>query len=376
MLAAAAAALAALAALTGCSGASTASPRHNAAPTPSRPAVSSPASGRSASPRPAPAATRTDTEAPGQFTISFAGDVHFSGRVRDRLDRNPATVFGAAAPALRRADLTMVNLETAVTTGGTAQAKEFTFRAPPAALTALRDAGIDVATMANNHGADYGAAGLRDSLAAERREHFPIVGIGADETAAFAPYTTTLNGARVAIFAADQVQDETTLRLFSAGPHSAGVANAFDPRLLSAVRAAHRAGYVVVVYVHWGIEYHTCPSDLQSTLAGQLAAAGAAAVVGAHAHVLQGAGWRKDGTFVAYGLGNYLWWLSFGNDQDDNGVLTLTFRAGRVVSEAFAPSHLDRQGVPVPATGAQARRIDAEFAADRQCTSLSAAPPG
>ena len=171
------------------------------------------------------------------------------------------------------------------------------------------------------------------------------------------------------------MQDETTLRLFSAGPHSAGVANAFDPRLLSAVRAAHRAGYVVVVYVHWGIEYHTCPSDLQSTLAGQLAAAGASAVVGAHAHVLQGAGWRKDGTFVAYGLGNYLWWLSFGNNQDDNGVLTLTFRNGKVVSDAFAPSHLDQHGVPVPATGDEAHRIDAEFATDRDCTSLSAAPP-
>ncbi len=308
--------------------------------------------------------------------MSFAGDVHFSGRVRARLDADPAAVFGSAAPGLARADLTMVNLETAITTGGDQQSKEFTFRAPPKALLALRDAGIDVATMANNHGADYGASGLRDSLAAIAKYRFPVVGIGKDAAAAFAPYRTTLNGVRVAIFAADQVQDETTLRLFSAGADSPGVANAYSPKLITAVRTAKAAGDVVVVYVHWGVEYHTCPSADQTRLAGELADAGASAVVGAHAHVLQGAGWRADGTYVEYGLGNYLWWMSFGNDQDDNGVLTLTFRQGKVVANHFAPSHLDDRGVPVPATGPAKRRIAAEWNADRGCADLAANPPG
>jgi len=320
------------------------------------------------------AAAGTD-QRPGRFTMAFAGDVHFSGRVRDRLDRDPATVFAEAAPGLRRADFTMVNLETAVTDGGVQQSKEFTFRAPPAAFTALREAGIDLVTMANNHGADYGTPGLRDSLAAMRAAHFPVVGIGKDAAAAYAPYTTTLHGVRVAIIAADQVQDETTLRLFSAGPHSPGVANAFSDRLIRSVERAKAAGYVVVVYLHWGIEYHTCPSDLQRSLAGQLAHAGASAVIGTHAHVLQGAGWRPDGTYVAYGLGNYLWWMSFGNNQDDNGVLSLTFDHSRVVGARFAPSHLDQRGVPVPAGGAEARHILGEWRGDHSCTDLSRQPP-
>ncbi len=229
--------------------------------------------------------------------------------------------------------------------------------------------------MANNHGADYGASGLRDSLAAIRSSHFPVIGIGKDAAQAFAPYTTTLNGVRVALIGADQVQDETTLRLFSAGPNQAGVANAFSPRLPEAVRKAKAAGYVVVVYLHWGIEYKTCPSGLQTQLAGELARAGADAVIGTHAHVLQGAGWRPDGTYVAYGLGNYLWWMSFGNNQDDNGVLTLTFRHSTVVSDSFAPSHLDSRGVPLPATGAEKQRITAEWQADRKCTDLAATAP-
>jgi poly-gamma-glutamate synthesis protein (capsule biosynthesis protein) len=307
--------------------------------------------------------------------MSFAGDVHFSGRVAKRLARNPATVFAQAAPGLARADLTMVNLETAITTGGDKQNKAFTFRAPPVAFTALRDAGIDVATMANNHGADYGDSGLHDTLAAIKASRFPVVGIGKDAAAAYAPYVTTLNGVKVAIIAADQVHDETTLSLFSAGKNKPGVANGYSDQLITAVTKARAAGYVVVVYVHWGIEYTTCPSGDQSQLAGALARAGASAVIGTHAHVLQGAGWRADGTYVAYGLGNYLWWESFGNDQDDNGVLTLTFRHSTVVANSFAPSHLDDRGVPLPATGAEKQRIDREWKADRQCTDLAATAP-
>jgi poly-gamma-glutamate synthesis protein (capsule biosynthesis protein) len=328
----------------------------------------------SAAPR-SGSASSTGERPAGEFTIAFAGDVHFSGRVARRLAHDPATVFGPAKGALDRADLTVVNLETAITTGGDKQPKAFNFRAPPLALTALRDAGIDVATMANNHGADYGASGLRDSLAAVDSSHVPVVGIGKDAAAAFAPYTTTLHGVKVAIIAADQVQDETTLRLFSAGPSKPGVANAFSPLLEQSVRKARAAGYVVIVYVHWGVEYATCPSGLQTSLATKLSRAGATAVIGTHAHVLQGAGWRPDGTYVAYGLGNYLWWMSFGNKQDDNGVLTLTFRRNTVVGDSFAASHLDDRGIPVPATGAEKQRIDAQWKADRQCTNLAATPP-
>ncbi|MGH8861071.1 MAG: CapA family protein, partial [Jatrophihabitantaceae bacterium] len=274
------------------------------------------------------------------------------------------------------ADFTMVNLETAITTGGDQQNKAFTFRAPPVAFTALRDAGIDLATMANNHGADYGIPGLRDTFRAIRAQNFPVVGIGPNADAAFAPYTTTLNGVKVAIFAADQVRDETTLPLFSAGPAKPGVANAYDRRLVDEVRSAVRGGYVVVVYLHWGIEYTTCPSADQSGLAGRLARAGASAVIGTHAHVLQGAGWRRDGAYVAYGLGNYLWWMSFGNNQDDNGLLTLTFDHAHVVRAHFAPSHLDDRGVPVPATGAEKARIDTAWRDLRGCADLAARPPG
>jgi hypothetical protein len=79
--------------------------------------------------------------------------------------------------------------------------------------------------------------------------------------------------------------------------------------------------------------------------------------------------------YVAYGLGNYLWWESFGNNQDDNGVLTLTFDDSKVVADSFAPSHLDSTGVPVPAIGSTLTHINAEWATARACSGLAATAP-
>ncbi len=319
----------------------------------------------------APSAT---AEPGGTFTLALAGDVNFAERTAHLLAAGPSTALHEAAQQLSAADVTMVNLETAITTGGAPAPKQFHFRAPATALTALADGGVDVATMANNHAVDYGPGGLQDTLAAIATSPIPVIGIGKDAAQAYAPYTTTVNGVRLAILAASQVHD-WTLGAYTATDSHPGIASAVSDRLVAAVKAAEQQADVVVVYLHWGIEYTDCPSAEQRGLADRLAAAGATAVVGTHAHVLQGAGWRPDGTYVAYGLGNYFWWRSFGNAQDDNGVLTLTFSQARVTGATFLPTHLDERGVPMPATGSTLSRIQAEWAAARQCADLLAAPP-
>src|SRR5919109_3203822 len=109
--------------------------------------------------------TRARTGSGRPVVLAFAGDVHFESPIRERLAEDPRAVLSAIAPVVRRADLAVVNLETAVTTGGAPAAKQFVFRAPGTAFAALEAGGFDAASMANNHGMDYGEAGLRDSLA-------------------------------------------------------------------------------------------------------------------------------------------------------------------------------------------------------------------
>ena len=171
------------------------------AASPSRPAASPTA------PRQAGlAGTRGPRAGAGTVTLAFAGDVNFAGRTA-RLLSDPAGAFGPIMAVLKSADFVAVNLETSVTSRGTPQPKTYHFRAPPAAFTALRDAGVDLVTMANNHVLDYGPAGLADTLAAARATRFPYVGIGVNAAAAWAPYLTTIKGVKIAIIGVSQVAE-------------------------------------------------------------------------------------------------------------------------------------------------------------------------
>jgi poly-gamma-glutamate synthesis protein (capsule biosynthesis protein) len=303
-------------------------------------------------------------------TIAVAGDVHFAGRTAALLD-DPGTALGPAAPVLSAADIAIVNLETAVTDRGTPEPKKYHFHTKPAAFDALRAAGVDLVTLANNHTLDYGRVGLADTLSAASDAKVPVVGAGKDSDAAFAPWIKEVRGVRVAVVGVSQIRELSDS--WAARPDRAGVASALDvERTVQAVRDAKARSDIVVVYVHWGQEGDSCPTDRMTSLAGRLAAAGATAVVGTHAHLLLGDGWQ-GGTYVAYGTGNFVWWL---NDaySNDTGVLRLTVRDGRVNAADLSPMVISASGQPVPVKGTEADRVRAKFASLRACTGLAARP--
>jgi poly-gamma-glutamate synthesis protein (capsule biosynthesis protein) len=314
-------------------------------------------------------ANRPGGSAASSITLAFAGDVHFTARTKLLL-ADPATAFGPIATVLRSADFAAVNLETAVTDGGTPQPKTFHFRAPTTAFTALRDAGIDLVTMANNHVLDYGQVGLANTLAAAKAAQFPYVGIGTNAAAAWAPYVTTIKGVKIAIIGVSQVAELASS--WVATDTRPGEANSIDvARTLAAVRSAKRLASVVIVFMHWGTEGQSCPDPNQLSLARELSAAGASIIVGAHAHMLQGSGWLGH-TFVAYGMGNFLWWEN--SYSTATGVLELTLHPHAPLTARFIPAVVSGTGQPIPDTGAVARRAAAHYASLAACTGLAARP--
>ncbi len=304
------------------------------------------------------------------ITLAFAGDMNFEGTLRSRLDRDPATALGPFAAQLRAADLAVGNLETAIATGGTRAAKQFTFRAPPTAVDALRAAGFDAVSMANNHGMDFGADGLQETLAVQQAQpdRF-LIGIGADEAAALTPSSTVVRGQRVAVIAATQVLDSSLIDAWTATPSHAGVASAKRVgRLLQAVAAARADHDTVVVFLHWGQEGATCPSADQTRLAAQLVDAGADIVVGGHAHRLEGAG-RLGPALVAYGLGNFLFRASSAAGSQ-TGVLEVTVTGRRIDGYRWTPGVIV-DSVPAPLSGAAAAQALRQWDALRACTGLT-----
>ncbi len=340
-----------------------------AAPAPGGPHPAAPHLAGTAS-RPAPSGTAPASTAPAAaVTLAFAGDVHFTGRTA-RLLSDPATAFGPVTAVLKAADFTAVNLETSVTSRGTPQPKAYHFRTGPAAFTALRDAGVDLVTMANNHVLDYGPVGLADTLADARAARFPYVGIGANAAAAWAPYVTTVKGMRIAVIGVSQVAELASSWVATAT--RPGEANAIDlNRTLAAVRAARRLAPTVIVFMHWGTEGQACPDPSQLSLARRLASAGATIIVGAHAHVLQGSGWLGR-TFVAYGMGNFLWWEN--SYSTATGVLELTIRPRAPLTARFIPAVVSATGQPVVDRGAAARQAVAHYDSLRACAGLASQP--
>ncbi|MGJ9411354.1 CapA family protein [Aeromicrobium sp. CF4.19] len=293
-----------------------------------------------------------DERAADTVTLALAGDVHFAAQLAET-PREEDSTLGSLSRRLAQADLAILNLESSVTTRRGRADKEledpdarFWFRTPAAALDVLARSGVDVVSMANNHGADYGVAGVRDSVAAGEDSDVSLVGIGLDDEEAFAPVRRTVRDTSVAVHAADasplESEDDTWNATPGSGPGIAAARGESRERLVEEVRQSAEVDDVVVVYLHWGTEGSSQPTGDQQSLAAELAEAGADVVAGAHAHVPLGAG-TVDDTYVSYGLGNFFW---YHGDNAETGVLELTVRDGTVVQDAWVPGTIPPEGGP------------------------------
>ena len=271
---------------------------------------------------------------------------------------------------LSRADLAMVNLETAITDRGEPVAgKNYHFRSPAASFTALKAAGVDVVNLANNHALDYGPVGLQDTFAAIADSGMPVTGIGHDAAEAYRPFRTRIKGQRIAILSATDWLEPALVPAWSATDTQPGVAFSIDrTRLLQEVAAVRPDVDTLVVFLHWGTEETWCASGEQQDLAGALVGAGADIVVGSHAHRVFSAG-KVGPALVGYGLGNFVYWREDG-ESGRSGILLVTATGREVDDYSWVPARITN-GVAVPQTGDAATADVAEWNNRRSCSGLS-----
>lgn len=313
--------------------------------------------------------------------LAFAGDVHFEGAYSSVPSASDSTL-GPMSDMLRDADLAMVNLESAVTRRGDPARKEiehpsnrYWFRTGPAALDLLDRSGVDVVSVANNHGADFGLTGMRDTIRAAEASDLTVVGIGRNDREAFGPHRVRVKGTDIAVHAADASPRESADPIWAAAPGSGpGIVSArgsATATLAAAVRESARTDDLVVVYLHWGEEGSICPTTTQENVARTLEAAGADIVVGTHSHTLLGAG-RRGAAYVSYGLGNFYW---YHGRQSETGVLRLSVGGDEVVGDEWLPGRIRPEGGgPRPLTGRARSKAVREWQDLRGCTDLALGP--
>ena len=306
-------------------------------------------------------------------TLAFGGDIHYAPPLDDELAANPTTMLDGVKPLLSAADLSIVNLETSIGTSGDKQDKQFTFQAPASGFGPLIAAGVDVIGMANNHALDFGQAGLTQTLAAIADQHAPVIGVGANESEAYRPFTATVHGQRIAVIAATQILNDHLIATWTATATNPGVASAKRvDRLLQAVREARAKADTVIVFLHWGTEKINCPNASQLALAPQLVDAGADLVIGTHAHRVQGGGYLGH-AYVEYGLGNLMFKVG-SPEAREAGILTVTVTGRRVDDAVWHPVTIGAKYLPTIDDPTDAAAPLKRWEGFRACAKLADAP--
>ncbi|WP_226000761.1 CapA family protein [Paenibacillus sp. BJ-4] len=288
-------------------------------------------------------------------TLHFVGDVQFSGKVEQRLEKNgfdfPYQYLGNL---FRKDDLTVANLETPVTTGGVgALNKTYVYKSSPKALTALATAGIDAVNLANNHILDQGTGGLLDTLKYLDEKGIAHAGAGRNAKEAYAPHYFERKGIKIALLGATRVMPEAN---WNAGVKQPGVAGAYDSTaIVKSIREARRQADLVIVIAHWGKERATALEPHQTELSHAFIDAGADLVIGGHPHVLQGMEQYK-GKWIAYSTGNFIFSKSTVPATWDTAIFQATCTRSGTCDMKLTPYRAEL-GQPIPLKDAEANKI-------------------
>ncbi|MBO5322548.1 MAG: CapA family protein [Oscillospiraceae bacterium] len=238
------------------------------------------------------------------FLISFAGDCTFATNhnATPSWDLFPNVVgdnydypFAGVKPYFDADDLTIVNLECALTTYDPTEeemkllqldTKSFRFRGPLEYVNILTRGSVEVASVANNHARDYAEPGWKETLEVLKNAGVRYATWGSNAL------ITTENGLTVGIYANNSWVTESGM--------------------VSNIKKLRQQGAdVVIVSLHWGDERHYAPNEYQQKLGRLAVDSGADIVFGHHPHVLQPLEFYNGG-LIMYSMGNF----SFGGNRN------------------------------------------------------------
>lgn len=269
--------------------------------------------------------SETQLPEPVSIRLGFAGDMNLdeSWATTLYLNEQENGIYDCISPnlmqELQNFDLFMLNNEfTYSDRGSPLPNKLYTFRAKPERVDILKQMGVDLVLLANNHVYDYGNEAFEDTLSTLTSAGIPYVGAGRNVEEASNILYYTYENTTISYVAATRA--EKYIMTPEADENSPGVVRTYDStRFLELVREAKANSDYCIANVHWGTEDSHNVVGYQTDLGHALIDAGADAVIGTHPHVLQGIE-LYNGKPIAYSLGNF--WF---NDEDMyTGVLELT----------------------------------------------------
>ncbi len=219
--------------------------------------------------------------------------------------------FKEISPLLKKADLSVGNLE--VSLGGTeggAYRGYPSFNTPDSIVDAIKNAGFNFLTTANNHMYDTGLKGLIRTAKVLKEKGIAFVGTRENENdklykvqnvggikIGMTSYTYGVNGG--------DASSISNINSFS----SSNLQKFYQSAEENIAKMKENGAEFIVFYMHWGSEYQTSANTVQKTIAQKLSNLGVDIIIGSHPHVIQPIDiiYSEDGqntTVCAYSLGN------------------------------------------------------------------------
>jgi len=290
-----------------------------------------------------------------EIVIGAVGDIMLAGKWAPLLKKKGYDhPFGGVAAVLAASDINLANLESPIASAGKEYTdKKFRFRAEPEVARAVRKAGFNVVTLANNHSMDFGPEALTETMA--NLEAAGIAWIGAGENLAEAHRVAffTVRGKKIAFLGYSLTQPVE----FFAARQRPGTAPGYQELVIPDIARARKEADYVIVSFHWGKEGSDTPLPIQRSLAHKAIDAGADVIIGHHPHVLQGIE-RYEKGIIFYSLGNFAF-ASKSATADQSVIVRLRLGDERRVAEIVPLDVLNRRVgfQPRPLSGKRAESV-------------------
>ena len=290
-----------------------------------------------------------------KITISAVGDITLGGDPRWGGYRNFMRVFGDSGNdysvflqnvrhIFESDDLTIANLEGALTDSTAHLSKPYAFSGPPHFARILSSSSVEAVSLANNHSGDYHDRGYRDTIESLEAENVLYFGES---------YNTIveIKGIKVGLFGYLAWNDGQTIR----------------NKILASIEELRSGGAeLIIAYYHWGVEHSNTTTSNQRSIGRFSIDNGVDLVLGSHSHVIQGIE-VYEGKNIVYSMGNFCFGGNSNPSDKDTFIFqqTFTFEDG-VLIEAnetnIIPARLSSDPrrndfQPIVAQGAEGDRI-------------------
>lgn len=234
--------------------------------------------------------------------ILIAGDFAPRARIAGLLEEERyADIFSEVIPITARADYSIVNLEAPVVENPLAIKISKCgghLKCNAKAVKAIKYAGFDMVTLANNHLYDYGPEGVLDTLRVCHNEGIDTIGAGKDLKQASSIIYKEIKGLRFAFINCCEHE-------FSIATDSTPGSNPLNPiSQFYSISQAKKNSDRVIVIVHGGHEHYQLPSPRMQEVYRFFVDAGADAVINHHQHCYSGYEMYNSRP-IFYGIGNF-----------------------------------------------------------------------